>query len=237
DPNFRQFLGNLKALSVKTFDKPEFDLQPAILQIRSWGGNQTMSTERLTQKLSFLLAITGFLRNADIHRINLDKVTVLHSNTQLRLVVDCPKEKRNGSPIERIVVIRAHDDPLLCPVQVYQTYRVRIAYDSCLGPHPTRPSRTINFLVRSLQDFSKAVGPQTISRHIRCLLALVEVRGPTSGSLPLRARAVGSTNSVMYGANIDDILAHGSWSSCCIFDNFYRLSRETATNFTALSLS
>ncbi|KAL9536717.1 hypothetical protein MBANPS3_012424 [Mucor bainieri] len=238
DPGYQEFLNSLKALTVKTFDKPRFNLEPALLHIRSLGDNTTMSTEHLTQKLCFLLAITGFLRNADIHRINVAKVQLQNDNTKLHLVIDCPKEKRKGSPIERVTVIQQHPDPSLCPIRTYVAYTQRIATTPCVGPHPTRPSRQLDFLIRSLHDFKVAVGPQTIGRHVRSILALVEVDNRAhSSSRPLRARAVGSTNSVLHGASVDDILAHGSWSSSSIFDNFYRLSRETLTNFTHMSLS
>ncbi|CEP07166.1 hypothetical protein [Parasitella parasitica] len=196
-----------------------------------------MTAEHLTQKVCFLLAITGFLRNADIYRINLSKVELLQHNTQLRLVIHCPKEKRRGSPIERVVIICAHVDPFLCPVSTYITYRQRIASSPGIRSNPTRPSRTINYLIRRLQDHSQQVGTQTIGRHFHSLLALIEVDRPTSGSHPLRARAVGSTNSVLHGANADDILAPASWFSSSIFDTFYRLSRETVSDFTSLALS
>ncbi|CEP07405.1 hypothetical protein [Parasitella parasitica] len=210
DPSYQDFLNSLKALTVQTFDKPRFDLAPALAQLRSFGDNQTMSPEQLTQKVCFLLAITGFLRNADIHRINLAKVQLLDNDTKLHLVIDCPKEKRRGSPIERVTVIRQHHDATLCPIKTYKAYTTsRIASIPCVGPHPTRPSRSIDFLVRSLQDFSVSVGTQTIGRHVRSLLALVQVDNPAQ-SRPLRARAIGSTNSVLHGASVDDILAHGS---------------------------
>jgi hypothetical protein len=36
---------------------------------------------------------------------------------------------------------------------------------------------------------------------------------------------------------VDDVVAHGGWSSNAIFDTFYRLSRETSSNFTTLALA
>ncbi|KAL9550035.1 hypothetical protein MBANPS3_004928 [Mucor bainieri] len=183
--------------------------------------------------------INRFLRNADIYRINVVKVQLHDNNTKLQLVIDCPKEKRKGLPIERVTVIQQHTEPtILCPIRTYLAYTHCIATTPCVGPHPTRPSRQLDFLVRSLHDFKVAVGPQTIGRHVRSILAMVEVENrANTSSRPLRARAVGSTDSVLHGASVDDILAHGSWSSSSIFDNFYRLSRETLTNFTHMSLS
>lgn len=238
DPSFTRFFTNLRALTVRSFDKPNYDLTPVLDKLHSWGPNDLLTAERLTRKLCFLLAITGFLRHADLHRINMLKTSVLATTSQLKLVIDCPKEKRGGSPIERVVFINQHPDPLLCPVLVYQAYVTRIATTPCLGPHPTRPSRTIGFLVRSLNDFNSPVSVQTISRHVRSLFNRITVHDDSGQRRPPpRARAVGSSNAVLHGANLDDILVHGSWASACVFDNFYRLSRQTVTNFTTMALS
>ncbi|KAG1409787.1 hypothetical protein G6F58_009308 [Rhizopus delemar] len=213
----QQFFTNLRALTVRSFDKPNYDLTPVLDKLHSWGPNDLLTAERLTRKLCFLLAITGFLRHADLHRINMLKTSVLATTSQLKLVIDCPKEKRGGSPIERVVFITT---------------------TPCLGPHPTRPSRTIGFLVRSLNDFNSPVSVQTISRHVRSLFNRITVHDDSGQRRPPpRARAVGSSNAVLHGANLDDILVHGSWASACVFDNFYRLSRQTVTNFTTMALS
>ncbi|KAI7883411.1 uncharacterized protein EV154DRAFT_391670, partial [Mucor mucedo] len=238
DSNFIRFFTNLRALTIRSFDRPDYDLTPVLDKLHSWGPNNLLTAEQLTRKLCFLLAITGFLRHADLHRINMLKTSVLTTTSQLKLVIDCPKEKRGGSPIERVVFIHQHPDSLLCPVLVYQEYVARIATTPCLGPHPTRPSRTIGFLVRSLNDFNSSVSVQTISRHVRSLLNHITVHDSSDQRHPPpRARAVGSSNAALHGANLDDILVHGSWASACVFDNFYRLSRQTVTNFTTMALS
>ncbi|CAO3626312.1 unnamed protein product [Mucor hiemalis] len=235
DEGFHKFFSNLRALTVRSYDKADYDISPVITKIRSWGSNELLDVEKLTQKLCFLLAITGFLRYADLHRINLDKTRILPSGQQLKLVIDCPKEKRRGSPIERVVFINNHPDSHLCPVQTFQAYTVRIATSPCIGPHPTRPSRTINYLIRSLNNSDSRVSVQTISRHVRSLLSLIAINGIST--VALKARAVGSSNAVLHGARVEDILVHGSWASSKVFDDFYRLSRQTMTNFTTMALS
>ncbi|KAG1040521.1 hypothetical protein G6F43_012273 [Rhizopus delemar] len=238
DYTLQKFFTNLRALTVRSFDKPNFDLAPVLDKLHAWGPNHQLATEQLTQKLCFLLAVTGFLRHADLHRINLTKTSVALGCSLLKLLTDCPKEKRHDSPIERIVIINPHTDPLLCPVQVFQAYVTRVATTPCVHPHPTRPSRQINYLVRSLNDHSTHVSVQTISRHVKHLLSLIVVTDNSGNPCPLsRARAIGSTNAVLQGATLDGILVHGSWASSCVFDNFYRLSRRTVSNFTTMALS
>ncbi|KAG1034867.1 hypothetical protein G6F43_013335 [Rhizopus delemar] len=157
DHHFQKLFINLRALTVRSFDKPDYDLTPLLTKLHYWGSNDNITVEQLTRELCFLLAITGFLRHSDLHRINLGKTSVTANDSQLKLLIDCPKEKRQGSPIERVVIINHHPDPILCPVKAFQSYLTRVANAPCFGPHPTRPSRTINFLIRKLNDFSVSV--------------------------------------------------------------------------------
>ncbi|KAI8968742.1 hypothetical protein BDB01DRAFT_732834, partial [Pilobolus umbonatus] len=234
DHHFKQFFHCLRSTTIIPMTHPSYDLTPILSRLSSWGSNDTISAFILTRKLCFLLAITGFLRPSDIHRIDMSSSTANTDLSLLTLIIDCPKEKRRGSPIRKQVVIRAHTDPLLCPVLTFTTYIQRIACSPCFHPHPTRPSRSISTLVRSLSDFNSAVGPQTIGRHINSLIDIIAVQHSTSRRP--RARALGSTNAVSLGASLEDVLTHGSWASAAVFDQYYRLSRVTATDFTSLSL-
>ncbi|KAG1046744.1 hypothetical protein G6F43_010782 [Rhizopus delemar] len=216
DHHFEKFFTNLRALTVRSFDKPNYDLTSVITKLHHWGSNDNITVEQLTRKLCFLLAITGFLRRSGLHRVNLEKASVTANGSQLKLLIDCLKEK-----------------PL-----VFQSYLTRVANTPCFGPLPTRPSRTINFIIRKLNDYSAPVSVHTISRHVRSLLSLIAVADDSGVRRPpLRARAVGSTITALLGANEEDILVLGSWASSCVFDNFYRLSRQTVTNFTTVALS
>ncbi|KAI9362344.1 hypothetical protein BD770DRAFT_408148 [Pilaira anomala] len=155
------------------------------------GDNESLTSDQLNHKVCFLLAISGFLRPSDLHRINLDKILwTLHSLTVYRL----SQRKTNR-----------HPDVSLCPILAYQFYRSRIVTTRSLGPHPVGPSRTIIFLIRNLNDFSLAVTSQTIGRHIRSLLSLILEDDNSSGG-PLRAHAIGSTNAAINDTNLDDIL-------------------------------
>ncbi|KAI9012562.1 hypothetical protein CLU79DRAFT_683877, partial [Phycomyces nitens] len=54
---------------------------------------------------------------------------------------------------------------------------------------------------------------------------------PPGASHP-KARAIGPTKALEARASVDDMLAHGSWSSHTVLDTFYHLSRQTANNFS-----
>ncbi|ORX54378.1 hypothetical protein DM01DRAFT_1286810 [Hesseltinella vesiculosa] len=51
-----------------------------------------------------------------------------------------------------------------------------------------------------------------------------------------KARSLGSTMAASAGAPIDDILAHGNWSSRGIFNDFYRLAASTYSDMTPVVL-
>ncbi|KAI9334328.1 hypothetical protein BD770DRAFT_332826 [Pilaira anomala] len=237
DPYFLDFFSALKSDAVLSFDFPIINLQPAIDFMISLGNNSSMSLLRLTQKLCFLLGITGFLRPSDIERID-DSKTLIREGT-LRLVILAPKEKRAGRPIEKVVIISPHSDTNLCPVICYQDYKARfISYSPIVCSHARLPQLSYTALIRNTTAYTKAIGSERISNHIKSILCLATTTCTASppGRKAVKARAVGSTRAILAGAKLEDVLTHGSWASSSIFDTYYRLNRASATNFTDLIL-
>jgi hypothetical protein len=60
------------------------------------------------------LDITGFLCSLDIRRYDLQHYVDSVESKILKLIVHCPKEKRNDKPIIKKDNIRPHEDPFLC---------------------------------------------------------------------------------------------------------------------------
>lgn len=237
DKSYIQFFTALKNDSLISFDFPVINLQPAIDFVISLGPNEQMPLLQLTQKLCFLLGITGFLRPSDIERIN-DAKTIVASGT-LRLVILAPKEKRSGRPIEKVVVISEHSTLSLCPVACYQAYKERFLLSPAhTQQHPRLPQLMYVPLLRSTTDYKRYIGAERISKHIKVILNLATTTASPSsmGKKTIKARAVGSTNAILAGAKLEDVLTHGSWASSSIFDTYYRLNRASATNFTNLIL-
>ncbi|KAG2232631.1 hypothetical protein INT48_001320 [Thamnidium elegans] len=237
DPSYIKFVSALKNEAIISFDFPVINLQPAIDFILALGNNQQMPLLQLTQKLCFLLGITGFLRPSDIERINDSKTSV--SDGTLRLVILAPKKKRSGHPIEKVVIVSEHSNQLLCPVTCYQSYQERF---SSLSPltrqHPRLSQLSYVPLVRNTTDHNKFIGSERISEHIKSILNLATTTATPSSlrTKAIKARAVGSTRAILAGAKLEDVLTHGSWASSSIFDTYYRLNRASATNFTDLIL-
>ncbi|RCH82551.1 hypothetical protein CU098_005577 [Rhizopus stolonifer] len=229
DHDFHQFFSLLTSSQIRSFNRPVFDLTPVVDKLHEWGRNSHINNTDLTRKLCFLLAITGFLRPSDIQRID-DSLTSFNSDhTTLTLVIDCPKEKRQGQRIQRQVHIRHHPDLRLCPIQAYSSYKSRIASSPLVIAHPTQPQRQIHCLVSQIYNHHQPIVSQTIGKHNNHFINLIALPGGTPRP---RACALGSTNAAINGLPIDDILTHGSWASSSVYDTFYRLSRSTASDFT-----
>ncbi|KAG2191001.1 hypothetical protein INT47_006018 [Mucor saturninus] len=237
EDSYINFFAALKNEAVLSFDFPVINLQPAIDFVLGLGKNQSMNLLQLTQKLCFLLGITGFLRPSDIERIDDSKTMV--TTESLRSVILAPKEKRAGRPIEKVVVISNHSSPLLCPVATYQTYKTHfLAEPPIIRQHARLPQFTYTALVRNTTDTNRCIGSERISKHIRSILSLATTTATTSSTSrkTIKARAVGSTRAILAGAKLEDILTQGSWASSSIFDTYYRLNRASATNFSNLIL-
>ncbi|KAG2227564.1 hypothetical protein INT45_002249 [Circinella minor] len=230
---YHEFFTALNEQTIRSFDKPQYDITPVIQHIITLGNNATMRPIDLTRKLCFLLAITGFLRPSDIERIDDNKTSI--TSRGLRLIIAVPKEKRRRQPIEKVITIKPHSNQLLCPVQAYQDYKVRFCQVPCRRsyPIPKGPRAFVYRLIRAVHRHDAPIGAERISNHIKVLLDLIP-RPP--GTTRPKARALGSTAAVEAGASLEDVLVHGSWLSSSIFDTFYRLSRETVTDFTHLAL-
>lgn len=213
----------------------EYDIVPALQYIHFLGPNEVMALDKLTIKTAWLLAVVGFLRPSDLARIDLDQTQVLTGNI-LRILVLAPKEKRKGCRITKPITIHPHEDPLLCPVQVFEAYCARVASSPCLIEHPVFPHIRINAMFRSLQDSTASISVERIFKHIQSLMMYV---GRIEGAPLPKARALGSTLAAQAGVAMDDIVVHGNnWSSKELFERFYRiLSVSTSNNFTTATLN
>jgi hypothetical protein len=169
----------------------------------------------------------------DIEQIDLDQSFPSSFDDRIILVIVAPKEKRLSQLIHKEIVIRQHSDPLLCPVPVLRHYTDRHAHQPCRFPHPVLPQVTLNYLVRDIRDCHRPIYAQRISNHINSIMTLLSDNNPKGR---LRARALSSTRALLAGASPDSIVYQGNWSSQTIFNNYYRVSTDTHTNFTFLVL-
>ncbi|OMJ11588.1 hypothetical protein AYI70_g9618 [Smittium culicis] len=99
--------------SIKSFFRPNVDITLVLELLRLWVPTIDLNFKQLTAKLCWLLAVKGFLRASDIHRI--DDARIRIEKEELHLVIVAPKEKRGGQAVEKPCLIISHTDSILCP--------------------------------------------------------------------------------------------------------------------------
>ncbi|OMJ25761.1 hypothetical protein AYI69_g4186 [Smittium culicis] len=67
---FSEFTRTLNDSSIKSFVRPIIEISPVIKLLKELGPTSELSVKNLTAKLSWLLAVTGFFRAIEIHRID-----------------------------------------------------------------------------------------------------------------------------------------------------------------------
>ncbi|OMJ12321.1 hypothetical protein AYI69_g9449 [Smittium culicis] len=93
----RRLIVALEESSITSFIRPSMDISPIIEYFREIGDNEKLDIKNLTSKTCWLLAVCGFMRTSDIHRIDDAQTTTIDGT--LKLVIVAPKEKREGRPI------------------------------------------------------------------------------------------------------------------------------------------
>ncbi|KAI9495716.1 hypothetical protein BDB00DRAFT_897580 [Zychaea mexicana] len=207
DTHYKDFFSALNDQTIRSFDRPRYDIQPVIRNIVDLGNNLTMCAIDLTCKLCFLLAITGFLRPSDIERIDDGRTNV--TDRHLRLVIARPKEKRYQQRIEKVIHIHRHETSLLCLVQTYVDYHTRFCQTPCRRSYPFNngPRQYVYKLIWVVHNNNTAISAERISNHIKRFLDMIP---RPEGTARPKARALGSTAAVQAGASLDDVLIYGS---------------------------
>ncbi|KAF9539339.1 hypothetical protein EC957_005529 [Mortierella hygrophila] len=227
DLNFLSYFKVIKERSVKDMKEIDIGLQPILTHFRQQGPNETLDISALTRKLCWLIGTCGFLRPSDIWCIDLANDNFALSEDLCKLPIVFPKETRDGQRIIKYTTIKSHEDPLLCPVRTITEYLRRLEGHEIMVPHHKDESVLHRPLIRDVRLPRTPVTSQTIGNHIAAITDLLGLP-PT--------RATGPTEAIKKGALVDNVVVHGNWSSSMIVNNYYRLTRATATNFTSLVL-
>ncbi|PVU92980.1 hypothetical protein BB561_003523 [Smittium simulii] len=182
-------------------------IKSIIDHFKTLGPTNNLNTKELTAKTCWLIAVCGFLRASDIHRVD-DERTEILSNS-IKLIICAPKEKRKSSPIERLVEIKAHSDEILCPIIAYKIYKQKIANISCPKPHVNNKNLMVSHLFKNTKDFKN----------------------------PLTARAIGPTIAARTGISTDAILTQANWPSYYMFSSYYKLLNDLYSEIAESALS
>ncbi|KAI9316061.1 hypothetical protein BX666DRAFT_1860206, partial [Dichotomocladium elegans] len=199
----REFLRQLKREApLLRLSHTSVNLSPSLEHLRSIASDSSSYLTQLSTKCAFLLAAAAFLRPSDLHRIVLSASHV-QADGALLLVIDAPKETRQGRHICKELTIRPlPQDPALCPVQAFQA----------LVSHPLRSSSPALFV--NSRAPSRRLAVTTLSAFLRRILrvsvpSIPGKRGPS-------VRSAASDTTLRNGAPLDDILLMGNWSSSTV---------------------
>ncbi|CAO3608961.1 unnamed protein product [Cunninghamella blakesleeana] len=166
-------------------------------------------------------------------KFNVNDKLLINNENILHLIIVAPKEKRKGLHITRNVAIHPHPSKALCPVDAYSEYVKRINKVKCITNHPIINTITLNRCFRHVLHPHKPLQSERISKYIQMIMK--KVKRPNGAPIP-KSRALASTLAAKAGVPIDDIVAHGHWSSRDIFEQFYRISAQ-GTNMTEETLN
>ncbi|PVV00862.1 hypothetical protein BB560_004740, partial [Smittium megazygosporum] len=145
--------------------------------------------------------------------------------------ISAPKEKRDGSTIEKVCHIHMHSIEYLCPVKAYLEYKKRIAVTHCIEKHPIIGNIKIEYLIRNLLKHDVKIGSQRINKHINALMDLIKL---DNGKKKPEACAAGTILPTKAGATYENVDTRGFWLSRRIFETYYQISRRSRDNMTNL---
>ncbi|KAF9088931.1 hypothetical protein BGX27_002595 [Mortierella sp. AM989] len=207
NPVYQAFMTAIKFKNIRPAHVGSVDISPALEFLRSLPKNDDLPFLQLSRKLGWLLGVCGFF-------------------AQMTYVASIPIGQ-NGTP-------RPNNDAKLCPVAAYSCYLTRTADYPLEIAHPKDNSIKYAPLQRNSRHLNKPLLAETISNQMDTIsYRIPELERATRRVKP---RALGSTLTAEAGIPIDDIIAHGNWSSPSTFQKIYRIASETRVNFTEVAL-
>lgn len=126
------------------------DLTPSLRHVSSLADKAVTDLLAANQAAAFLLAIVGFLRPSDLHRVVLRRCTIESGSNQLILTISASKERRQHRAIVETILIHPNlQDNSPCPVKAFCTLRDHIKAKDHRPPdvlfvnsmHPDRPEQ------------------------------------------------------------------------------------------------
>ncbi|KAF9338693.1 hypothetical protein BGX26_009592, partial [Mortierella sp. AD094] len=143
--------------------------------------------------------------------------------------------RRDGQRIVKTAPVGRHpNDKRLRPVEAYLEYTSRIEDTPLNVGHHKDPDHKFNPLMRFTKDKTKVLRISTIGVYMGYITRMIN-------DLPLnkpppKPRVIGSTLAAISGISTQDIMVQGNWSSPKVFNKHYRISSQTAANFTSVVL-
>jgi integrase len=191
----------------ESFWDPEIILE----KVKSWGPNEDLSLEKLTDKLIILLKLAIFGRTADLNGIR--RSSLVFRENEMSLKIFGSKENRSRqTPSSTPIYVADFEDPIICPVRCMRNYLDR-----------TAEITFEDFLFVSLVGGKGHLSKKDIDRRV--LRTMRESGINTSIFKSHSVRGAAATKALENGTPLEDVLLTGRWKSISVFKKFYHRSR------------
>ena len=192
-----------------------WDVEHVLELLQTWHPPEQLSVDRLTWKLTMLLALAGAKRTVELRNLSAAGCTL--SSNGATLTVGAPtKTQRTGSALKRVTFPRFHD-PRLCPVGYLEAYLRRSASWRSESEHPQ--------LLRSTR---RPHGPVSTSMVARWILRVLANAGIDTAVFKAHSKRGAATSAATQaGCSLEVVLAEADWRRSSTFHQFYR--REVPT--------
>ena len=172
------------------------------------GENESLRLNRLSAKLTTLIALTSLLRVSEIAAI--ERSSVRFDDGAATLFLSKPRKTQHQGPLSSIKIPRC-PDKLVCPVD-------------CLGLYvyvtdPIRPASNVDRLLISNIAPYRPVSASTVARWIKSYMERAGVDTQTFSAHSTRGAA--ASKAVASGVPIESVLTAAQWSRESTFARFY----------------
>ena len=206
---------------VMRFMRGVFQLRPALPRytetwnvgvvlkyLSSMAPTTELTMEKITKKLTMLLALLSGHRTQTLSKLNTDFMTLTKEQCSFT-IHDLLKHTRPGQHQQPIVVRAYPNDKRLCIVHTLEIYLEKTK--------EVRNNETQ--LLISYRKPYKRVSRNTISRWIKCVMKNAGIDTNKFKSHSTRSAAASAANQA--GIPMDTILSAAGWSNTRTFDQFY----------------
>lgn len=185
-----------------------WDVDTVFRVIKSWGPNSHMGLERLTLKVTMLLALGAAYRAQSLSMIRLSAMRITSEGAEIQ-IHGITKTSRPGSKNPTAFFPFFKDQPQLCVASTLLAYRE--------ATHKIRGSEDL--LLISFRSPFRPVTSQTISRWLKTVMALADIEKTYTAH---STRHASSSSAKRKGLSVSAIKESVGWSSSSqVFSKFY----------------
>lgn len=202
----------IKALGNFNPPKPRYtkfwDVNLVLNLFRHWGRNSTLSTYRLTLKLTVLLLLLTAQRGQTIWRLNVSGCEMFKDHMSFKMK-HLLKHNRTGQPLDTLIIPSYPKDALLCPLRTERAYIART--------NPIRRNED-QLLLLTRAPFT-AASRDTVSRWTKQVLDYSGI--DTDEYASHSTRGASTSMATKLGIDVNVLLKQASWKNADTYAKYY----------------